>query len=215
MASADCDCNDFDCDPCFARMNARIGHNPQRSPDWTDLDGKPYGGPDSPTVADLRSRFHITRHDNRGRYNGQEAAQELLRGGMTFEQAAAALECETRTVVRLFTQSDNTPVAAVLQAEALLRAGAPSSLGVAKQVGLTNQQVSRLAEAIGVVPHAAATRRAGGGTKYSAQQIAQTWALRDQGLSYAQIAERCDWLRHKNDAVGLLRRNANPSEVAA
>lgn len=157
----------------------------------------------------------LAYRDGKGGYAGHAETQRLLREGLTFEQIAVQVGLPVARVVQKFTQIPQERLADVLKAESLLRAGCDNYGDVVRVTSLTSQQVLWLARNLGCESQAALKRQGGGGTKYTAEQIAQAWKLRDEGLSFKRIAEAMpDVLKDTNAAVGMLRRNPRPSDSA-
>lgn len=162
--------------------------------------------------SDLVSDFVMAARDGGGRFAGNRQGVELLRQGLTFAEAASAVGMPLAAFVGKFAQMPQDRLGDILKAESLLREGKHTYRAVARATGLTHQQVTRLGENLGCLSVVTANRKAGGGHKYTAAQIAMAWELRDTGLTFRQIAERCDFLKDTNAAIGIMRRNARPDD---
>jgi hypothetical protein len=206
----DCDCQSFDCDPCFTRVAASFDAPSTPPRDWSlqereaervraaaarqDIGVETVQRPE---VNDACFDYWSAKKRNNGKWVGHAQVCRLLGLGLSLREVAAALGDDLGTITRLFFQSPHVPTRALLAAEELLRDGAETYEQVAEATGLSKHQARRFAKKAGL-----GTR---GGRRYSDDQRAEVKRLRDEGLSLAQIAERLPWLPNKNAAYGLVR----------
>ncbi len=118
----------------------------------------------------------------------QSLVREMLASGLTLEQAGKVVSRHPSMVASYLT-IDPVLAPAFVRADKLLRTGELSHRQIAAQVGLTAQQVDRLASLTKQKSKAAQQLEAGGGLKWDATVLNQILELRNDGFSYGEISK--------------------------
>lgn len=119
----------------------------------------------------------------------QSLVREMLASGLTLEEAGKVVSRHPSMVASYLT-IDPVLAPGFVRADKLLRLGELSHRQIAERVGLTPQQVDRLATLTKQRSKAAMQLEAGGGLKWDALVLNKILELRDQGVSYGEISKR-------------------------
>lgn len=139
-------------------------------------------------LGDYRSRWSEAEDSVNWHGALQTLVREMLASGLTIEQAGKVVSRHPSMLASYLT-IDPALAPAFVRADKLLRIGDLSHRQIAGQVGLTAQQVDRLASLTKQKSKAAKQLESGGGLKWDASVLNQIIDMRNDGFSYGEISK--------------------------